>query len=337
MWIGSCRSLIRLVAALAVLICAITTRAHAAERELRLGYFLPSLSSQFASVQRFARDVNQATDGAVEIKLDFSGPDSVLIKRVKAGDLDLVVVQSGLGSVVDQFRLFDLPYLVRDRRHMLRLIFELVFPEMAPTARESGLEIIGVVDGGFRQLYGIRPITRAEELKGLRIRTVGSAPLANFFQYVGAQPVSVPFSEIERAMDKGVIDAVDISLGGVAATQKLAKDGRSLPRYVTITNHVYTPVYIITSTATLRKLNDRIQNALKTVGRETVMFSFRESEASDRRDREQLGNEVKVYDLSESERQSFIEISRRSYDSFAFELGVHSNLIVRALLLGYGS
>jgi TRAP-type mannitol/chloroaromatic compound transport system substrate-binding protein len=54
-----------------------------------------------------------------------------------------------------------------------------------------------------------RPVTRAEDLKGLKYRTVGLA--ADLFQAMGVSVAQLPGGEIVPAMERGVIDAFEFN------------------------------------------------------------------------------------------------------------------------------
>ena len=54
------------------------------------------------------------------------------------------------------------------------------------------------------------PINSVDDLKGVKIRSPEGLA-AEVFKRAGASPVSLPFSEVYTALEKGVVDAADAS------------------------------------------------------------------------------------------------------------------------------
>jgi len=173
------------------------------------------------------------------------------------------------------------------------------------------------------------PIKSPGDFKGLRIRTVGSAQVASLFEFLGAQPVLLSFAEVLPAARAGVINAADLPLSSILA----ARTFETFP-FVTLTDHLYVPVYLVANAGTIQKLDERSTRALFEAARDTMMTSFKQGEETDRRDRERLGDRVKFIEMNPSEKRLLVEISRKSYDSLASELKGSSDLISRALRLG---
>jgi TRAP-type C4-dicarboxylate transport system substrate-binding protein len=60
------------------------------------------------------------------------------------------------------------------------------------------------------------PVTRAEDLKGLRLRS-GGAPYSRLAEHFGAVPVSIAVLESFEAMSQGTIDGSMASIGDLLA------------------------------------------------------------------------------------------------------------------------
>jgi TRAP-type C4-dicarboxylate transport system substrate-binding protein len=305
--------------------------AGATELRLNLGHAYPVGTLQAQMADRFAATIERSTGGSVRITVHPAGsfaPEFQLAKLVAAGVGDLALVGGSLATFAHSFRLFDLPYLVHDRRHMTTLFQDLVAPDLAPQARDLGIEVLAVVDGGFRHIAAKKPIDGLKDLGGLRIRTVGSAAVTGFFENLGARPVLLPLPEVYAAAKADVINAADLPLNAMLAI----RIDEVLP-YVWLSKHLYTPVYLVASTRLMGRLDGRSRSALQAAAREVMAASFQQGESDERRDLEGLRGRTKVLDPSEYERRVLIDISRKSYDRFASELKGSSDLISRALKL----
>ena len=61
------------------------------------------------------------------------GKDKELLKKLKLGTITFALPSSVMASVTDEFGLFDMPYLVKDRAHMARIEKNVLWPKLAPT------------------------------------------------------------------------------------------------------------------------------------------------------------------------------------------------------------
>ena len=80
---------------------------------------------------------------------------------------------------------------------------------MVPTANKElerlGIKILATYPFSGQMLFCRSPLTSLADLKGLKVRTAGPSS-ADLMKAIGAQPVSVPFGGVYRALEKGSID-----------------------------------------------------------------------------------------------------------------------------------
>jgi C4-dicarboxylate-binding protein DctP len=72
-----------------------------------------------------------------------------------------------------------------------------------------GLRGLGYFDNGFKQMSANRPLLAPADFAGLRMRVQASQVIAAQMRALGAQPVSLPFSETRRALAAGVVDGTE--------------------------------------------------------------------------------------------------------------------------------
>jgi hypothetical protein len=75
-----------------------------------------------------------------------------MVQKLKLGTIDLALPSSVMTSESDLFGIFELPYLVQDRKHMQRIEKDIVWPVLAPEAEKKGLKILGVWENGYRHI-----------------------------------------------------------------------------------------------------------------------------------------------------------------------------------------
>src|SRR5512146_292628 len=103
-------------------LCAVAALAFAAPAsaqapiELKLGHVGEPGSIFQISADEYAKRVNQKLAGKVKIVTYGSsqlGGDKELIQKLKLGTVDMAVPSTVMTSEVDQFGLFELPYIVK--------------------------------------------------------------------------------------------------------------------------------------------------------------------------------------------------------------------------------
>ena len=221
--------------------------------ELKLGHVAAPGSLVAACAEEFARVANQKLSGRAKVVVFGSsqlGNDEILVQKLKLGTVDFALPSTIMSSIVDAFGLFEMPYLIQDRRQM-KLIEEKIFwPRLAPLAEEKDLQILAVWENGFRHITNSsRPIVVPEDLSGIKLRTPRGRWRVKLFQSFGANPSPMALSEVFVALQTGVMDGQENPLAQIYSSKF-----QEVQTYLSLTSHVYTPTYIVVGKNHWRKL-----------------------------------------------------------------------------------
>lgn len=201
---------IGLAAATALTICA--TSASATDWDLPLAW--PDGNFHVTNAKTFAAEVKKATNGEINIKihpggsLGFKGPEMLTVLRdglVPIGDFYL-------GQQVGEAAIFGLegqPYLV-DGHEGLKKLYKIWEPELAKTAKQYNMKILYHVPWPRQYVYTKVPISKVDDLKGIKIRTYSKSTTA-LFNKIGMTAVQLPWGEVVPSLAAGTIDAVTTS------------------------------------------------------------------------------------------------------------------------------
>ncbi|TMB29358.1 MAG: TRAP transporter substrate-binding protein [Deltaproteobacteria bacterium] len=286
-----------------LLLCAAAPSASA-QTELKLGH-VGSPGSLFAlSADEFAKRVKEKTKGKVVVTVFGSsqlGDDTEMMQKVKLGTLDMTLPSTVMSSLVPAYGLFEMPYLVRDRDHMKRIEKEIVWPTLAPLAEKSGYKVIAVWENGFRQITNnAHPIKVPEDLRGIKLRV---------------------------ALQTGVMDGEENPL-----TQIYTAKFQEVQKFLSMTDHVYTPAYLVVSVRKWASLPADQRKAVEEAAKETQPFVY---ENGAKMDKDLLGKikeaGVKVND---ADKAAFQKASKPVYDEFGKEVPNGKEMIDKALALG---
>ena len=159
------------------------------------------------------------------------------------------------------------------------------------------------------------PINTVDDMKGVKVRSPEGLA-AEVFKRAGAAPVSLPFSEVYTALEKGVIDAADASAhvnNNASGMYKVAK----FPIYPGI--HSMAVLQFIVNKSVWDKLGPEGQTALEVWYSSAYDAMRREADLQDRAiaAEQRAGDDITVIDWSTEERAKFREIAVEAWYDFA--------------------
>ena len=311
----------------------LSATAPAAAQEMQFGTTSPPGNVQYFSAVEFAERVNKRLAGKGKLVVFHSsqlGNDQEMMQKLRLGSQDMSQPSTIMSSVVPEFGMFDLPYLVKDREHMKCLAKVIVWPVLAPKLEARGYKLIGIWENGFRQISNnLRPINRPEDMKGMKIRIPQGIWRARMLEAFGAAAVPMGFAETFVALQTGVVDGqenpyVNIFAGKFHEVQK----------FLTETNHTYTPSF---PTASKRKFDaypEEVKRALLEEAAAVQDLTYQQAEKLD----DEAKNKMIAAGMqfNKSDYDSFVRASRPVYDRFSAEVPGADKLIEQAIALAKG-
>ncbi len=325
--------LLKLIACLALAV-GIAGPAAAEELALKFGHVGAPGSLFDISANEFARRANERLAGRARVEVFGSsqlGKDQELLQKLKLGTVDFALPSTVMSTVTDEFGLFEMPYLVKNRNHMNRIESEIFWAKLAPAAESKGYKIIAVWENGFRHITNNqRPIEKPADLQGIKLRTPKGAWRVKMFQTYGANPTPMAFSEVFTALQTGVIDGQENPFAQIYSAKF-----QEVQKYMSLTGHVYTPAYVTVGKARWAKLPADIRTALEEVAKETQAFVYEKAAAME----DDLLAKLKAggIQVNEADKQAFIDASGAIYSEFASTVPGGKELVDKALSLAEGS
>ena len=158
----------------------------------------------------FCDNVEKATGGRIVITPYVSGtlcPDPDIFTSVAAGTFEagasFPTYEMGF---MPETALSDTPFMLRTLTDVLEVQYHLGFEDfMRESYGENGVYLLSLNSTPPLYLMSAVPITSVNDIKGLRVRTVGA--LAIFFDALGAATVYIPGSEVYTALATGTVEA----------------------------------------------------------------------------------------------------------------------------------
>jgi TRAP-type transport system periplasmic protein len=319
-------------AGVAVLSAVFATGAMA-QTEITFGHVGGPTSLFNVSAERFAEIANERLPDEYRVVVYHSsqlGNDSELMQKLRLGTVHLALPSTIMSSVADEFGLFELPYLVRDREHMKRIEEEIFWPSLHPIVEQQNYRVLAVWENGFRHITNnVRPIETPEDLQGVKLRTPSGVWRVRMFETYGASPSPMELSEVFMALQTGVMDGQENPL-----TQITGQRFQEVQNYLSLTGHVYTPAYV-TAGAAFARLPEDVQEILIEAAKDTQDYVYEQAARMD----EELVAVIQEAgtQVNEVDKDAFVEASKDVYDLFAQEVQGAQELIDKAISLGAGS
>jgi tripartite ATP-independent transporter DctP family solute receptor len=143
--------------------------------------------------------------------------------------------QGALANAVPEYAAFGMPFLFSDAAQAFKLLDGPLGKELADKSAEKGMVVLGYWDNGIRQMTnGKRPITKVEDMKGLKMRTPPDATLVDIMQALGAEAQQIKFAELYVALQQGVVDGQENPLMNIHASKLY-----EVQKHLALTNHQF--------------------------------------------------------------------------------------------------
>jgi len=183
---------------------------------LHMGGGLTQQSPQYAVLQQFKADVEEASGGSIEISLDLSGAlgsDREIIEGVMSGAVEMMhMADVSINTVITELGYTSLPYLFPTREAAEDIyLFGWMGEMYRATMEENGMLVLGnLLEGDFRWITNsVNEVKSPDDLKNLKLRVIESPMWIAFFQGIGTNPVGMSVNEVASALQQNVIDGQD--------------------------------------------------------------------------------------------------------------------------------
>ena len=214
-------------------------------RLIRFGYGLNENSNQGRAVKLFAEQVEKASGGKMRVRAIGAaalGPDTQMQQALIGGAQEMMVGSTAtLVGITKEMALWDTPFLFNSAKEADIILDGPIGEKVKARLQDKGLVGLVYWENGFRNLTNSkRPVTKLEDLDGIKLRVMQNNVFLDSFRSLGANAVPLPFSELFSALETGAVDGQENPFNTI-----LSSKFDEVQKYLTVTNHVYSP-WIVT-------------------------------------------------------------------------------------------
>ena len=279
----------------------------------------------------WANKVRERTNGRINIKLYpgvslIQGDQTREFSALRQGVIDMAVGSTiNWSPQVKQLNLFSLPFLFPDYAAVDAVTQGDVGKQIFATLDKAGVVPLAWGENGYREISNSKvAIKSPADLKGLKIRVVGSPLFLDTFTALGANPTQMSWADAQPAMASKAVDGQENPLS-VFQAAKLQSVGQ---KHVTLWGYMNDPLIFVVNKDVWASWTpeDReiVRQAAIDAGREEIAIARKGLVEAGKplvKELEALG--VTVTDLNAEQRKAFADATKAVYTKWKPQIGTN--------------
>jgi tripartite ATP-independent transporter DctP family solute receptor len=279
--------------------------------------------------------VKERTQGRINIKLYpgvslIQGDQTREFSALRQGVIDMAVGSTiNWSPQVKQLNLFSMPFLMPDYTAVDALTQGEVGKEIFATLDKSGVVPLAWGENGFREITNSKKsIKSPEDLKGMKIRVVGSPIFSDMFSALGANPTQMSWADAQPALASGAVDGQENPLF-LFTVLKMHTVGQ---KFVTTWGYVCDPLVFVVNKEIWASWTPAdqaiVRQAAIDAGKQNIALARKGLLGEKPVLKDIAGMGVTVTQLTPAERDAFVKATRPVYAKWKPTVG--NDLVVKA-------
>jgi tripartite ATP-independent transporter DctP family solute receptor len=140
---------------------------------------------------------------------------------------------------------------------------------------EKGLVGLGYYELGFRHISNSkRPITKVDDLAGLKLRVIPNPINVDWVSALGANPTPLPFPELYAALEQKAVDGQENPVATINGAKLF-----EVQKHLVLSSHQYNPQSIVVSKKFWDSLSTDEKKVVQDAVNESIKFQREQSRA----------------------------------------------------------
>jgi tripartite ATP-independent transporter DctP family solute receptor len=249
----------RFIAGTAAAALVASTSARAADFRYRLGSSQPADSPNVVRLTEMAGNIRAETGGRMQIDIFANGAlgsDNVMLAMLQKNELEMYIAGNVLGPLVPVTEMPGLPFTFKDSAQVFAALDGELGDYLRVELLAKGIHAFRRgFDNGFHQLTtSTKPIRTADDLVGMKMRTPVQKMTVDFFESLGARPMTFTLSRLYEVLKDRTVDAQTDPLG-LVVLMKLYE----VQTYLSLTNHWWSGFTLVANAQAWKALPPDLQ------------------------------------------------------------------------------
>ena len=277
----------------------------------------------------WANKVRERTNGRINIKLYpgvslIQGDQTREFSALRQGVIDMAVGSTiNWSPQVKQLNLFSLPFLMPDYAAADALTQGEVGKSLFQTLDKAGVVPLAWGENGYREISNSKKAIKSpDDLKGMKIRVVGSPLFLDTFTALGANPTQMSWADAQPAMASSAVDGQENPLSVYMA----AKLYTVAQKHLTLWGYMNDPLIVVVNKDIWNSWTpaDReiVKQAAIDAGKEQIAIARKGVIEADKPLLKEIASHgVTVTQLSPAEREAFVKATRPVVEKWKGQIG----------------
>jgi tripartite ATP-independent transporter DctP family solute receptor len=325
-----------LFVAMSMIIPSTILAANGYKKEYKMSVVVGPKLPWGAGATKFADLVRERTDGRINIKVYTSsslmaGKQTNEFLNHRQGVAEFCFASTiNWSTTIKPLNLFNLPFFFPDYKALDAVTGGEVGAEIANLLHDKGVTLLAWGENGFRELTNSKgPVSKPEDLHGMKVRVVGTPIFIDTMKALGANPVNMNWGDAQVAFQQGVVDGQENPVVAIEIPVKIWQ----FHKYATIWRYVIDPLMFTVNNKVLASFTPEDQEIIRQAaieaGAEQRAIVRKGLIAPDLSALETLrSNGMEVVVLNQQERMAFREKTKPVYDKWVSKVG--KDLVAKA-------
>ncbi|MDX2351219.1 DctP family TRAP transporter solute-binding subunit [Stutzerimonas xanthomarina] len=304
---------------------ALSATFAASAREYSVSTVLSDAFPWGQAAQKWADLVEERSNGEITLRVYpnaqlVAGDQTKEFSAMRSGLIDMAVGSTiNWSPQVPELNLFSLPFLMADSADLDAITQGNAGEQAFAAIEKRGIVPLAWGENGFREISNsVKPVKTPADLKGLKIRVVGSPLFQDTFTALGANPTQMSWADAKPALTTGAVDGQEnpLSVFDVARVDQVGQ------KYLTLWHYMADPLIFAVNQRVWKELPEADRELLRQAAIDAGKWEIELSRNSEAKRLEDIrARGVEVTELSEAEKQAFADATRSVQDKWTSKIG----------------
>ena len=290
-------------------------------RTLRFGSPVPPGSTYFKAQEIFAEEAAKLSNGRIKIELFPSfqlGSIKDMLTATQLGTQSIgMAVPAWFAGYAKPIDVFSMPFIVSSLDRLRGALDGPFGQKMMALTEPAGFKIMGHWIMGPREMVNnVRPISKPDDLKGLKIRVINSPVFIETFKALGANPVGLDAAEMYLALQQKTIDGADN-----AAVDIINNKLNEVSKFFSLTSHIVDFFIVGMNKGLWDGFSAEEQGIFKQAMQKSMDWEWKEQPAAIKAATDKLKGSMQTNELTAAEREAFVKATAPVYQQFEATIG----------------
>jgi tripartite ATP-independent transporter DctP family solute receptor len=241
------RLMLKTALATVVLAAFGAAQAQVQERTIKFATQNPKGHPIVIGMEKFAEIVAARSGGKIKVNLfpgGVLGGDAQNVSALQGGTIEMLSMNAGiLASQVPDFVVFDFPFMFANAAEADAVVDGPFGKMLFDKLDAKNIHGLAYYELGFRNITNSkRPITKVEDIAGLKLRVIPNAINVDWVKALDANPTPMAFPEVYAGLEQKAIDGQENPVTVINANKFF-----EVQKHLVLTNHQYNPQAVIVS------------------------------------------------------------------------------------------